>query len=389
MNSIRDRLSIAFIHKVFPCSGAEQVTIDLANYLCRQGYCVTILAINHREASYPAGTERLFDVKVLPKGNIKSSRKVAHSVCNLIQNERIDILITYRELLYARWLKKQTGVKMVFELHNTPYYEFLDLADKRRENRWKNIFYGCGIEWLLRLFYKSKYRRVYGWCDAYGVLCDSYRQELISHLSLDQKNNKVWVLPNSIKPAKHIILDKEKVVLYVGRLTHRDKRVDRLLRIWRRVQESLPDWQLKIVGSGKAAPQLKMLAASLALKRCSFEGYSTHVNNYYNEASILCLTSSFEGWPMCIAEAQANGVIPIVFNSFSGAADQISQANEGILVTPYDEEAFARQLIALATDEVRLTNIRQAVIQKAQTYSIVRSGQAWEKMFHHILDASL
>ena len=376
---------IAFIHKDFPCSGAEQVTIDVANYLCRHEYRVTILAINHREDSYPASTERLFEVRPLPKGKLKHSKKVAQTVRNFILNECVDVLITYRELLYACWLKKQTGVKIVYELHNTPYYEFLDLADKRRESRWKNLFYGCGAEWLLRKFYNSKYHRVYNWCDAYGVLCDSYKEELIGHLGLEPIYNKVWVLPNSIKPAQQIVWNKDKVVLYVGRLTHRDKRVDRLLRIWQQAQDALPDWQLKIVGSGKAASQLNALANSLRLERCSFEGYSTRVGDYYNIASILCLTSSIEGWPMCIAEAQANGVVPIVFQTFSGAADLIAKPDEGILIAPYDETEYARQLTALATDDKRLRCMRQAVVQKASTYTIERSGQAWESMFHHLI----
>lgn len=382
-------IHIAFIHKDFPCSGAELVTIDVANYLCRHGYRVTVLAINHREQVYPAGAERLFSVRTLPHGKIKHSRKVAKAVRDFIISEKADVLITYRELLYARWLKRQTGVKMVFELHNTPYYEFLDLADKRRESRWKDLFYGCGVEWLLRCFYNSKYRRVYGWADAYGVLCDGYRQELVDRLSLSPDTNKVWVLPNSIKPATQVVCEKEKVVLYVGRLTHRDKRVDRLLRIWQQAQAALPGWQLKIVGSGKAAPQLKALADTLCLKRCSFEGYSTRVGDYYGEASILCLTSSFEGWPMCIAEAQAHGVVPIVFNSFAGAADQIAGPDEGILVEPYDEAAFARELTALATDGTRLADMRQAVVKKAATYTMEHSGRAWERMFHHLISTGV
>lgn len=380
---------IVFLHKDFPFSGAEQVTIDVANYLCRHGWRVTILAINHREASYPAGTDRLFEVVQLPQGKIKRSRRVAEAVCDYILREQVSVLVTYRELLYAKWLKEQTGVMLVYELHNTPGYEFLDLADKRRESRWQNLLYGCGVEWLLRRFYDAKYRRVYGWCDAYGVLCEGYRQELIDQLGLSPSDNKVWVLPNSIGQQSRVSDAKNKTVLYVGRLSHRDKRVDRLLRIWQRVEQHLPEWQLKIVGDGKAAPQLKSLARELGLLRCSFEGYSTRVADYYREASILCLTSSFEGWPMCVAEAQANAIVPIVFNSFAGAADLIATADEGVLVAPYDEDAFARELITLATDAPRLSRMQQVVVRKAATYTIGRSGEAWEAMFHQILHHSL
>ena len=381
-----DRIpTVAFIHKTFPCSGAEQVTIDVANYLCRQGYRVCILAINHQEGSYPKGTERLFEVHALPKGSVKLSGKVARAVRGFILDNKVSVLITYRELLYSNWLKSQTGVKLVFELHNSPGYEFLDLADKRNESKWKNLFYSCGLEWILTRFYLSKYRRVYSWCDAYGVLCDSYRREIIEKLSLPKSDNKVWVLPNSIAPAKRVVEQKQKVALYVGRLTHRDKRVDRLLRIWKQAQSQLPDWQLKIVGTGPAENKLIALAELLALERCSFEGYTTSVSDYYDEASILCLTSSFEGWPMCVAEAQAHGVVPIVFGSFSAAREQISSDDEGICVPPFDESLYASQLIALASDPSRLSRMQKAVVTKASIYNIERSGEAWIKMFNTLL----
>lgn len=377
---------IAFIHKDFPCSGAEQVTIDVANYLCRHNYRVTILAVNHREQAYPAGTERLFSVTTLPQGNMKRSQEVAAAVGNFITVNGVSILVTYRELFYARRLKEQTGVKIVYELHNTPDYEFLDIADKRRENRWKNLFYGCGVESVLRYFYKRKYNRIYKWCDAYGVLCDGYGRQLVDKLRLDARDNKLWVLPNSIAPAGQVPDKKAPVMLYVGRLTHRDKRVDRLLRIWQQVQHQLPDWQLKIVGTGRVAGKLQQTAQRLGLERCSFEGYTTHVANYYDEASILCLTSSFEGWPMCVAEGQARGVVPVLFNSFDGAADLVSASDEGVLVSPFDEQLFGRELVALATDTRRLQQMQAAVSRKAATYTIERSGQAWVNMFNHLLE---
>ncbi len=362
---------VVFLHQQFPCSGAEQVTIDVANYLCRQGYRVTVLAVTHLETGYHAGQERLFGIYLLPKGRTKWSPKVACAIRRFIVQEKVEVLVTYRELLYASWLKRNTSIKIVFELHNTPGYEYLG---------------NDSSGWLLKWFYKCKYHRVYRWADAYGVLDNGYRQILVNELSLNTTKNKLWVLPNSIASSSKVAMPKDKLVIYVGRLTQRDKRVDRLLRIWQKAQHQLPEWQLKIVGKGKAAPRLKTLAEELQLERCSFEGHSAYIQNYYDHATILCLTSSFEGWPMVIAEAQANGVIPIVFNSFAAAKGLITTANEGILVPPFDNKLFAQQLVSLAKDEVRLQSMQKTVVQKAATYTIERSGAAWEEMLHHIID---
>ena len=380
---------IAFLHQDFPFSGAEQVTLSVANYLCTHGHKVTILTVSHHQHLYAEGTEQLFDVHLLPQGHVKRSRHIEGAVRNFILCQKVGVLVTYRQLLYAKRLKRQTGVKMVFELHNTPYYEFLDIADKRRESKLKNLFYGCGVERLLRFFYLQKYRRVYGWCDAYGLLCKGYRQQLVNDLALNPLDNKTWVLPNPVRQEEHIVMEKEKVVVYIGRLTHRDKRVDRLLRIWQTARPGMPGWQLKIVGRGKAAGRLKQLSEDLHLQDVSFEGHTSCVKDYYDKAAILCMTSTFEGWPMCIAEGQANGVVPVLFNSYAGAADLVSDSQEGILVQPYDEAAFARQLAALAADEARLAAMRRSVIVKAGSYSLERTGKAWEEMLRHIISTDV
>ncbi|WP_373730662.1 glycosyltransferase, partial [Bacteroides heparinolyticus] len=39
------------------------------------------------------------------------------------------------------------------------------------------------------------------------------------------------------------------------------------------------------------------------------------------DASILCLTSDFEGWGMVLTEAMTFGAIPVVFESFASVKD--------------------------------------------------------------------
>ena len=84
---------------------------------------------------------------------------------------------------------------------------------------------------------------------------------------------------------------------------------------------------------------------------------------------------------MCVAEAQANGVVPVLFNSFAGATDLVGNADEGVLVTPYDEQLFAQRLVHLATNESLLHHMQQAVRAKSLTYNAGRSAQAWMEMF--------
>lgn len=377
-------IHIAFIHKEFPFSGAEKVTLDIANYLCVHGCKVTLLTTRHNEHLYPQGSNRLFKVKILPQHNIKSSKKVANAIRDFVLAHGIHVIVTSRELFYAKWLKTKTDVKLVFQLHSSPYYEFLDIEEKKNNSQWSRLLYGSGLQWLLFQFYRNKYRRIYSWADAYGVLCNAYKQVIINKLQLGS-DNKLWVLPNATEIAVPITKNKQKIIVYVGRLSHRDKRIDRILRIWQKAQPLMDGWKLKIVGDGKERKKLQRLATNLQLKQVFFEGQTNHVKRYYDEASILCLTSSIEGWPMSVAEAQANGVVPMVFDSFLGAKDLITTKDEGIRIAPFNETAYAESLVQIGKDSNRLQKMQQQVVQKAKEYSINRSGESWMQMLNHII----
>ena len=342
------------------------MTLDIANYLCAHGWEVTVATSVHRVGDYPEGVRPLFQVVQLPHGNVKFAPRVACFLRNYIRQHNVCAFVSYRELLYANWLKRQTGAAFIFALQSMPFYEMSHAG------------------WLSRQFYLQKYRRVYRAADAYGVLCEGHRSRLQAVLSQATNADKLCVLPNSVQAVDHLVWEKRPTVLFVGRLSERDKRVDRLLRIWALVQDKLPEWRLRIVGDGPQRQALQVMAEQLHLQRTTFEGFTNHVQPYYDEASLLCMTSSFEGWPLVLAEAQANAVIPIVFNSFDAAREMIATPDEGVLVTPFDEQEYASQLTALAQDKARMQRMQKAVVSKADTYTIDRTAQAWTLLLNRI-----
>lgn len=138
---------------------------------------------------------------------------------------------------------------------------------------------------------------------------------------------------------------KGREVLYVGRLTPTDKRVDRLLRVWKRVSDDFPGWRLRIVGDGPERDNLEDMSAGMGLERVTFEGFRDPVT-YYASASVVAMTSSFEGWPGAMVEALAAGCRPIAFNC-GGGMEEILSGGRGTLVEPFDEEAYAGALATL------------------------------------------
>ena len=222
--------------------------------------------------------------------------------------------------------------------------------------------------------------------DALTVLCDAYKKQLATYFKDDKR---IHVITNPEYPRSNPNLNKKKQIIYSGRLSYPHKRVDRLLSIWKKIYKEIPEWELIIIGDGPERNILELLAKKWKLERIKFIGYIPDVDIYYRNASILCLTSTFEGWPLCLTEAQANGVIPISFNCCAGI-EAILGPNKvnGILVPNGDINAFAKELTELINNPQLMEEIRKNVLKKVLTYSPELVGEKWRNLFNTLLENS-
>ena len=218
------------------------------------------------------------------------------------------------------------------------------------------------------------------------VLCEAYKQELVEALKL-KKDNKIIAIPIGIQPPPSAYsLDKKKQILYVGRMTYIDKRIERLVEVWRKIYKNFTDWEFLLVGEGEELPKLKQLASDYNLERITFLGRQESTFPYYNEASISCLSSQIEGFPLVLIEAQQAGVIPVAFGSSAGIREILSPNGEnGMLVPPFDLDTYAETLSLLMRDTALRRQMQQKVLKKAQLYDIVAIVKQWDRLFKKIL----
>lgn len=197
--------------------------------------------------------------------------------------------------------------------------------------------------------------------------------------------HKLFAISNSEKPVRDLVLDKQRVVLFVGRLSYADKRVDRLLDVWHLLKGQTAGWRLIIVGEGAEKKNLEAQARRLELDNVEFAGFSNHPKCYYDMASILCMTSSFEGWGLVLTEAQANGVVPIAFGCSDGVKSILSPSGvNGVVVEPFDLEAYARELLSLMNDDARRKQMQRQVIEKSKSYSPEVVGKEWITLLNQL-----
>lgn len=186
-----------------------------------------------------------------------------------------------------------------------------------------------------------------------------------------------------------IILDKEKeiykkenIVLFVGRLTFQ-KRLDRFLYIWQKIYKKNPQWSVIVVGDGNYADEYKRLANNLQIKNITFVGQQP-TEKYFKRSKIICMTSSHEGLPMVLIEAQKYGCVPIAYNSFGAATNIIENMYNGLLIEPFKQKEFIKALNHIISNEKIREQMAFNGIEYIEKFNIETIIQHWIRLFNEL-----
>ena len=190
---------------------------------------------------------------------------------------------------------------------------------------------------------------------------------------------KIRLVPNSIPAVADSPPRKEKRILWLGRLSRAQKQAELIPEVWRRVCERLPDWQLDVVGDGPARDEIERQVTESALPRVNFDGRQVP-DDYYRRAAIFFMTSAFEGFPNTLVEAQSYAAIPVVFDSYPVVSWIVDDEKSGFLIDPFDVEAMAERIVALAKHPERERFAEQA-LESARRFHIACVGQKWQELF--------
>lgn len=387
-------MSIAFIHEIYPFGGAEKVTTILAEYFIKKGYNVSIFAREFLKDQLESSIT-YFQLPDIKNNDAKSN---AEFIVRTINENHIDIFIVpILHLKHIEYIKANVKCKLIFTHHSVPMWEAINkysLAEKRgktsliKKLEW--LFFQKPKYKIFRRHYKrilKSYRTTYNIFDSYVTLIEPYKNKIIELLKLNPKDNKVISISNPLSSSNiHEVRTKKKQVIYVGRMSYADKRVDRLINIWSKLCEDFQDWDLILVGDGPEKTNLENLAEQLGIRNIKFVGFQKDVTPYYLDASILCLTSTFEGWGLVLTEAQTYGVIPIAYNCSEGITEILGPSGtNGFLIDCFDEELYVATLSKILIDEKLRQQLQAKILIKAKSYNIEEVGEEWEKLFAKLL----
>ncbi|MDL2223456.1 glycosyltransferase [Bacteroidales bacterium OttesenSCG-928-M11] len=372
--------------------GVERVTDILTKSLIRRGY--PIYYMHHRSDmdvlnyNYPA------PVYFFPSSNLSDSENIIF-YHQFLKEKKIDIIINQCGLfgdskLYLN-IGQNSHIKTISVLHSNPLLNYDFLKEEILKIRNSSFIEYCKL--MARFFLYPKIKSQY-WknrklqydfllknTDIICLLSSNFKKEL-QRIYLG-KIDKVTAIgnPNSFQVST-IPQNKEKTLLYVGRLDRGQKRPDRLLKIWKLIYKKNPDWKLIFVGDGEQRKELEKKAKQL--DRISFVGYQSP-EEYYKKASILCMTSNFEGFGMVLTEAMQFGTVPIAFNSYASASDIIKDGVTGFLIEPFDLKVYADKLRYLMRNKEKRVEMAKRGFESVKKFDIENITNQWENLFNQLL----
>lgn len=391
---------VAFLHHQLGLGGSERVSYDAACYLETLGIESFFITNIFDEKKWLKAGAKLFPVIRFPKlmKNISSAPENVEAIVEAIREHHIDLVFVAVPDKYLHdFIHNRTSCRVVWWIHNMPYFEaFAKIESYRaqgerypiRQLGWY-LLYRPLLVWGNRYlkYHQRQYKKKLEAYDASLVLVKGFRDQIASDLSLNEElSRKIFVKTNCLEIEANPQLEKDKVITYMGRLVRSQKRVDRLLYIWEMVQHQLPDWSLNIYGTGgeKEECYLRDLAKRLRLERCHFKGFTPNPQEIYRTSAIMAMTSSYEGVPVTICEAQNQAVVPIAFNCCKGVADLLSDG-AGVLIEPVDLEAYATELIKLAKDQDHYRRLQQGALQKRYSYNRETvDALEWETILNYL-----
>lgn len=178
-------------------------------------------------------------------------------------------------------------------------------------------------------------------------------------------------------------IDKENVILFVGRLNILQKRVDLLMEIWAKLHSLLPEWKFWVVGDGESRSYMESYCEQNKLDRVTFFG-KDDPNDYYKKAKIFHMTSAFEGFGNVLVEAQSYGCVPILFNSYTAAMDIVTEQENGALVVPFDIDEYVSKTLELINNPLKLNKLSISANESVTRFSYEKTYEKWNGIFKEI-----
>ena len=316
-------------------NGITNVIFNLHRAMDKENLQMDLLTINPADAAYASAIKDA-------GGNVyEMQRSIAHPIRYIralkkrIQQNQYDIVHAHGNsaTLALEMIAAKLGgcrVRIAHSHNTTCKYMAVHKLLMPLFTAACNYRLACGTDAGKWLFRKKEFTVINNGIDTERFrFCTSDRQKIRTHLQL----------PDSCKLIGHVGLFNEA------------KNQAFLVQILQQLQDKQA-YRLLLIGEGGLRSNVQQLAQECGIsEQTFFIGTIDNVAAYLSACDILCMPSLYEGLPLTLIEAQANGLPCVVSENITKEADKTG--NVSFLPLEAGAQVWAQQLLQMPDDQDR------------------------------------
>lgn len=218
-------------------------------------------------------------------------------------------------------------------------------------------FHSFSTETTINSDYRPRYEYIFTSADRVVVLSEYWQRAICEEFGLKEEKVKILYNPCPTIPHQETTEKETNNILYAGTITARKGYTD-MIKAFAKIAPKHKNWEIVFAGNGEVE-QGKNIAAELGINdQTEFLGWVSGdaKDKAFRDASILCLPSYAEGFPMAVLDAWAYG-LPVITTPVGGIPDVAKNGENMLLFNPGDIDKLAEQMEKMIVD----TNLRKKI----------------------------
>lgn len=222
-------------------------------------------------------------------------------------------------------------------------------------------FHPSNEKFLFEPYNQKLYKRLFSQADLVLVLSEQWRKWIKEALGITEH---IEVLYNPCPKVNRREDITENYILFAGTIIPRKGYAD-LIKAFALIAKRHPNWKVVFAGNGEIENAKSIAKDCGVSEQIEFLGWikGEKKEEVFQKASIYCLASDGEGFPMGVLDAWAYG-IPCVVTPVGGIPDIVKDGVNGLIYPVGDIKELASKLDLLICNE----NLRKSIVKKTDKY---------------------
>jgi len=178
-------------------------------------------------------------------------------------------------------------------------------------------------------------------------------------------------------------------LVYVGRFENKQKRIDDVVAIIKRLGDAGVEFTFDLVGDGTEMSNVQAaLSDKLESGKVRVHGWlgGERVIETMRSSEVFILASEYEGFCISLTEAMANGCTPVVTDIRSGNKQLVKDGENGFIVPIGDIDAFVDRIKLLDSDRGSLARMRTVAWETGREYGVERMVDNYVACFERAIE---